>query len=225
MKQGKRYRNTLKLYDQKKTYSLDEALDILEKFPKPKFNESVEIHIRLNINPKKSDQQVRGTVILPYGTGKIVRIAAFTDTQQKEAKKMEIAVVGGQDLIDKIAMGGDAIDFDVAVATPEIMPKMAKIAKILGPKGLMPNKKSETVGVKIDVLIEELKKGKASFKNDSDGNIHQVIGSRSFNKKKLKENIDAFLEELGKNKPSAAKGKFIKTVNIAATMSPSIRIQ
>ncbi|MEA1926366.1 MAG: 50S ribosomal protein L1 [Patescibacteria group bacterium] len=225
MKQGKRYRNALKSYEQKKIYSLDEALDILEKFPKPKFNESIEIHVRLNINPKKSDQQVRGTVILPHGTGKVIRIAAFTDTQQKEAKKMRASVVGGQELIDKIATSGGAIDFDVAVATPEIMPKMAKIAKILGPKGLMPNKKSETVGTKIDVLIGELKKGKASFKNDNDGNIHQVIGSRSFSKKKLKENADAFLKELGNNKPSAAKGKFVKTVNITATMSPSIRIQ
>jgi len=224
MKKGKRHQAALELYDQKKSYSVDEALEILGKMPKPKFDEAVEVHVRLGVNAKKTDQQVRGTVVLPHGTGKEVRVAAFTGTGQKEAKKAGADIVGEQDLIDKIAAKG-VLDFDVAVATPEMMPKLAKIAKILGPKGLMPNPKSETVGPKIGEIVAGLKKGKASFKSDSDGNVHQIVGKRSFEQKQLAENINAFLDELEKNKPAAAKGKLIRAVNISASMSPSIRIK
>lgn len=224
MKQGKRIKAAQELYDNDKLYSVDEALEILEKFPKPKFDESVEVHVKLGINAKKSDQQVRGTVVLPHGTGKTLKVAAFTSVGQKEAKAAGADIVGEQDLIDKISSKG-AIEFDVAVATPEMMPKLAKIAKILGPKGLMPNPKTETVGPKIVEMVESLKKGKASFKSDSDGNLHQVVGKRSFDKKQLKENIGEFLEKIEKSKPATSKGKLVKGVSISASMSPSIRIK
>lgn len=224
MKKSKRHQSALEGYDQEKSYTVEEAVKILKKMPKPKFDESVEVHVKLGIDAKKSEQQVRGTVVLPHGTGKDVRVAAFTSTGQKEAKKAGADIVGEQDLIDKIASKGE-LDFDVAVATPEMMPKLAKIAKILGPKGLMPNPKTETVGPKVDEMVQSLKKGKASFKSDSDGNVHQVVGKRSFEDKNLTENISAFLEELEKNKPATAKGKLLKTVNVSASMSPNIRIK
>jgi large subunit ribosomal protein L1 len=224
MKQGKRIKAAQKLYDKNKTYSIDKALEILEKLPKPKFDESVEVHVRLGINAKKTDQQLRGTVTLPHGTGKMLKVAAFTSVGKKEAKDAGADVIGEQDLIEKISSNG-SIDFDVAVATPEMMPKLAKIAKILGPKGLMPNPKTETVGPNIGEMIKGLKKGKASFKSDSDGNIHQIVGKRSFDQKKLKENISKFLEKVEKSKPAAVKGKLIKAVNLSASMSPSIRVK
>lgn len=224
MKRGKNYRAALETYKKDQVYEIGEALEILEKFPKKKFDESVEIHVNLNIEPAKSDQQVRGTADLPHGTGKTKKIAAFTLIQQDEAKKAGADIVGGEELVEKIQTTKQ-IDFEVAVATPEMMPKLAKIAKIIGPRGLMPNPKSQTVGPKIEVLIEGLKKGRASYKNDSGANVHQVVGKRSFDKKKLEENAKAFLDSLRANKPSGAKGKFIKNVSISSAMSPSISVK
>ncbi|MEA2006792.1 MAG: 50S ribosomal protein L1 [Patescibacteria group bacterium] len=224
MRRGKNYKKAQECFEQIKAYSVDEALEILSKFPKTKFDESVEVHVRLNLDSKKSDQQVRGTVNLPHGTGKTLRIAAFTETQVTEAKKAGADLVGGEELIEKIS-NGKVDDFEVAVATPEMMPKLAKVAKILGPKGLMPNPKSETVGLKITPMIEGLKKGKASFKNDNGGNIHQVVGKRSFDVGQLKENTEAFLKSIRKMKPTAVKGKLIKKVTVTATMSPSITVK
>lgn len=224
MKRGKNYRKAQEGFDQERRHSVEEALEILAKFPKSKFDESVEFHIKLNVDPKKSDQQVRGTVSLPHGTGKTLRIAAFTETQAAEAKKAGADLVGGEDLIGKIE-SGKAYDFEVAVATPDMMPRLAKIAKILGPKGLMPNPKSETVGPKIEVMIESLKKGKASYKSDNGGNVHQVVGKRSFSVDQLKENIEAFVESIHKIKPATVKGKLIKKASISSTMSPSITVK
>lgn len=224
MKRGKNYQKGQELVDRNKEYPVDEALQLLGQMPKAKFDESVEIHIRTSIDPRKSDQQVRGTVVLPHGTGKSVKITAFTSTQEKEAKAAGADVVGSDELIENIKNGTAAIDFDVAVATPEMMPKLAKIAKILGPKGLMPNPKTETVGPKIGVMIEALKKGRLSFKNDDSGNVHILIGKRSFDPAKLKENLTAFMDEVKKTKPAAVKGKFIMNVSISATMTPGIKV-
>ena len=223
MKRGKNYRKAQENYDRNAVYSPEEALDLLEKFPKAKFDESVELHIKTNIDATKSDQQIRGALQLPHGTGKTFKIAAFTETQQAEAKKAGAHLVGGAELIEQIKTSS-TIDFDKAVATPEMMPKLAQVAKILGPRGLMPNPKTQTVGPKIDVLIEGFKKGNVSFKNDSSGNVHQAIGKRSFTKDQIKENLEAFVNEFKKNKPAGAKGKFIQNASISATMTPGIRV-
>ncbi|MBT3356378.1 50S ribosomal protein L1 [bacterium] len=224
MRRGKRYKSVVEGYDQKAEYTIEEALEILEKFSAPKFDESVEAHVRLNINPTKSDQQVRATVDLPHGTGKTKRIAAFTETQEKEAKAAGADIIAGTELIEKIVAGGE-IDFDIAVTTPEMMPKLAKAARVLGPRGLMPNPKTQTVGPKIDVLIAGLKGGRASFKNDNGANIHQVIGKRSFKKDQLKENFEVFIKEVQQNKPATLKGRLLKSVSITSTMNPSIQVK
>lgn len=224
MQRGKRYKSVVEGYDQKTEYTIEEALETMEKFSAPKFDESVEVHIKLNINPTKSDQQIRATVDLPHGTGKSKIIAAFTETQVKEAKVAGADIVAGEEAIAKIVAGGP-IEFDIAVTTPEMMPKLAKAARILGPRGLMPNPKTQTVGPKIDVLIQELKGGRVGFKNDNGGNLHQVIGKRSFKKEQLKENFEAFIKELQQHKPAGVKGKLIKTVSVTSTMNPAIRVK
>jgi len=221
---SKNYKKALEGFEKDKEYSLEEALEILEKFPKVKFDEAVEMHFKLNVDTTKSDQQVRGGIVLPHGTGKTKTIAAFTETQASEAKKAGADVVGGEELVAKI-IKDKTIDFEVAVATPEMMPKLSKAARILGPRGLMPNPKTGTVGPKVTEMIEELKKGKADFKTDKGGNIHQVIGKRSFSKEQLKENAEALLEEINKNKPAKVKGKLIKNVTLTATMTPGVRVK
>lgn len=224
MQRGKRYKSVVEGYDRKTEYTIEEALEIMEKFSAPKFDESVEVHTKLNINPTKSDQQIRATVDLPHGTGKSKIIAAFTETQAKEAKAAGADIVAGEELIAKI-VAGESIEFDVAVTTPEMMPKLAKAARVLGPRGLMPNPKTQTVGPKIDVLIEGLKGGRVGFKNDNGGNIHQAIGKRSFKKEQLKENFETFMKELQQHKPSGVKGKLIKSISLTSTMNPAIRIK
>lgn len=220
---SKNYKKAIKAFNTDNQYSLEEALEILEKFPKAKFDESVEMHIHLNTNPKKSDQQIRTSVLLPHGTGKTLKIAAFTETQQDEAKKAGIEVVGGEKLVEKI-VNTKKIDFDVAIATPEMMPKLSKVAKILGPRGLMPNPKTGTVGPKVADMIKELQKGKADCKNDKTGNIHQVIGKRSFGTDKLKENAEALIKAVKENKPAKVKRALVKNAVITATMTPGIKI-
>jgi len=223
MKKSKNYRKAEESFVKGKAYAIEEALEILEKFPKAKFDESVEIHIRTSIDPKKSDQQIRTSVQLPHGTGKKMKIAAFTSVQQKEAKEAGAEIIGGEELVKKISQSG-AFNFNVAVATPEMMPKLGKIAKLLGPKGLMPNPKTQTIGPKIAEMIEALKKGRTSCKNDDSGNIHAVIGKRSFGKDKLLENFQAFTENLNRNKPATVKGKLVKRITLTATMVPGIKI-
>ncbi|KKT32764.1 MAG: 50S ribosomal protein L1 [Candidatus Moranbacteria bacterium GW2011_GWF2_44_10] len=203
--------------------SITDAIAEVKKSAVAKFDESVEAHVRLAIDPKKSDQQVRGVAELPPGTGKKKKIAVFTTTQKKEAEEAGADLVGGEELIDKVKSSGK-IDADIAVATPEMMPKLATIAKILGPKGLMPNPKNKTVTPKVKEIIEALKKGRADFKNDDSGNIHQVIGKKSFENVKLEENFKVFLEALRKSKPEGVKGKFIKSVSICSTMGKSVKI-
>lgn len=205
-----------------KIYILDKAIKLVKENAKAKFDESVEVHLRLGIDPKKGEQQMRAICVLPHGTGKTKKIAVFTD-QKKEAEDSGADMVGGKELIQKIKTT-KVIDFDVAVASPEIMKDMAQIAKILGPKGLMPSPKNETVTKNISKTVKELKGGKIAFKNDETSNIHQMIGKISWNDEKLKENFEAFLNAVKKAKPAGVKGNYIKQIVLCSTMGPGVKV-
>ncbi len=222
MHRGKKYKSAFEKVDKNKTYSIEEAVKFAKENKIAKFDESVEVHIKLSIDTKAGDQQVRGTVVLPYGTGKTKKVAVITSTKAKEAKDAGADIVGGEEMIAKLKSG--KFTFEVLVATPEMMPKLAPIAKILGPKGLMPSPKTETVTEKIKETVEALKKGKINFKNDDTGNIHQIIGKASFPESNLSANLKTLMEALNKAKPAAVKGKFIKSITICSTMGPGIRI-
>ncbi len=221
---SKRYKEVELMVEKGKGYKIEEAIELAKKTSSTKFDSSIETHFNLGINPKKSDQLVRNTVVLPNGNGKTIKIAAFTSdaTQQKAAKAAGADFVGDQDLITDIKAG--KINFDILVATPDSMKLLAPIAKILGPKGLMPNPKDGTVTNNIADAINNLKKGKVSYKNDDSGNIHVMIGKASFETAKLVENFNALLDSIVKAKPSAAKGSYIKNISIASTMGPGIKI-
>ncbi|MEK7655253.1 MAG: 50S ribosomal protein L1 [Patescibacteria group bacterium] len=224
MPRSKRYSELKKLIDPKKAYSVAEAVDLVKKTSTTKFDGSVEIHLNLGIDPKKGEQQVRITLVMPNSTGKTKKIAAFVPAdKEKEATDAGADIVGGEELIAQIATTGK-IDFDVAVATPDMMPKMAKVAKVLGPKGLMPNPKTETVSANVKKMIEELKRGKISIKNDATGNIHQTIGKTSLDNEKLAENAKAIIEAIRKAKPASSKGVFIKNAVLTSTMGPAIKV-
>jgi len=224
MKKSKNQKKALEAFESTKAYSIEEALEIMEKFPKVKFDETVEVHVKLEIDPKKTDQQIRTTVSLPHGNGKDTKVVAFTESAADEAKKAGADLVGGEELIKEISTK-KTVDADIAVATPDMMPKLAKIAKILGPKGMMPNAKSQTVSPQMEKMVKEIKKGKASFKNDNGGNIHLSIGKRSFDKKALQENFEEFKKVLQSNKPEAVKKTFIKNISLSATMTPGIKVK
>ena len=221
---SKRMAAALAKIDKKKTYSMDEAIPLVKDTSQVKFDAAVEAHVRLGIDPKKSEQQIRATVSLPHGAGKSKTIAAFVGANDEQAARAAGAdFIYGEEDIKKIKDTGK-IDFDIAVATPEMMPKLAPAAKVLGPKGLMPNPKTETVGKDVKKMITELKKGKITFKNDGGGNVHLMIGKVSFDNNKLKENFTAFFEALKKAKPSAAKGIYIQTVFLTSSMGPSVKV-
>ncbi len=212
------------IYDRLKTYSIDEALEIVKKLTKTKFDASVEVHFRLGINTKKGDQQVRGAVSLPNGTGKTVKIAAFVSPENEKAVKAAGAdFVGSDELIAEIKKT-EKTDFQVAIAEPAMMKNLAVIAKILGTRGLMPSPKNDTVTTNPAKAVEELKKGKISFKNDDTANVHTVIGKVSFDTKKLVENYQTLLDTIKKAKPAASKGTFIKNVSIASSMSAGVKV-
>lgn len=211
-----------------KEYAPEEAFVFLKENKMAKFDESVEVHIRLGINAKKSDEMVRATVILPEGTGRSQKVAVITSTKEKEAKDAMADLVGGEELINDIKNGkvipGQA--FDILLATPEMMPKLATIAKILGPKGMMPSPKTETVTTKIKESVEDQKKGKkVSLRNDDTGNLHQVIGKLSFSASALLENYKALREVVDKAKPENMKGKLVKSITICSTMGPSLKVK
>lgn len=213
-----------KIYDKNKSYPLTEAIKIVKDITKTKFDASVEIHLRLGINTKKSDQQVRGAASLPHGTGKTIKIAAFVSPENEAAVKAAGAdYVGGEELIAEIKKT-EKTDFQVAIAEISMMRNLAQIAKILGTRGLMPSPKNETVTQNPVKAVEELKKGKISFKNDDTGNLHVIIGKVSFSDDKLIENFNNLIETIRKAKPSSSKGTFIKNISISSSMSPGVKV-
>jgi large subunit ribosomal protein L1 len=223
IKMAKRLKELSKLVDANKLYSVEEAADLVKQTAKAKFDESVEVHIRLGIDPKQSDQIVRGTVLLPNGIGKTRTVFVVAKGEkQTEAEKAGADKVGSTDLIEDIAKGD--LNFDVLVATPDCMKDLSKVAKILGPKGLMPNPKSGTVTFDIGKTVQELKKGKVAYKNDSFGIVHCSVGKASFEKDKLVENIKTLVSAVLKAKPSAAKGQYVKSISVSSTMGPGIYI-
>ena len=225
MKRSKRYQAAAKKIDKNKLYELGEAVKLIKETATTKFDGSVEVHVRTGIDTGKTDQQIRGSISLPHGTGKTIRIAAFvTAGKEKEAKEAGADIVGEQNLIDEIKKTSK-LDFDVAVATPDMMPKLAVIAKILGPRGLMPSPKNETITTNLKKTIDALKKGKVNFRSDSTGNVHLLIGKTSFTEQQLTENFTAFLEALKKTKPASAKGVFIQGISLASSMGPGLKVQ
>ena len=221
---GKRLKEAKTKIESDKIYEISEAIKLAKETSKVKFDASLEVHVRLGIDPKKGDQIIRGAVVLPHGTGKDIKIAAFvTDDKAKAAKDAGAELIGNEELIEEIKKTSKT-NFDIAVATPDMMPKLAAIAKILGQKGLMPNPKAGTIGPDIAKLVEELKKGKVAYKNDSQANIHILIGKMSFDDAKLQENFITFLDSLKKSKPQSLKGTFIKNMAISSSMGPGIKV-
>jgi len=211
-------------FDKTKTYPIAEAVSWAKKLARAKFDESVEVHFRLGIDPKKGDQQIRATASLPHGTGKKTKIAAFvTPDREKEVREAGADLVGGEELINEIKKT-EKTDFEVAVAVPEMMKALAPIAKILGTRGLMPSPKNETVTANPAKSIAELKKGKISFKNDDTANVHALIGKASFEDDKLTENFKVLVEAIKKAKPAKAKGTYIKSAVLATTMGPGVKV-
>ena len=224
MAHGKRYTELKKLVDPKKLYSPAEAAELVKKTSNTKFDSTIEVHINLGIDVKKGDQQVRSIIIFPHSIGKTKRVAAIVSAEKEaDAKAAGADIVGGEDLINDIAQKGK-VDADVVVASPDMMAKMSKVAKVLGPIGLMPNPKTETVGPNVKKMVEEIKKGKVAFKNDTTGNIHQAIGKASLDAAKLVENLTMLVDAVKKNKPASAKGTYLKSVTITSTMGPGVKV-
>ncbi len=223
-KHSKRFQEAQKLVDASTTYAVDQAVDLVKKTSTVKFDAGVEIHLRLGIDPKKADQVVRGSVALPHGTGKKKRVAVFAEGKEADAaKKAGADLIGGQELIKEIKDKG-TIAFDIAVAHPSMMKYLGQIAKILGPKGLMPNPKNETVAADLAKAIRDLQGGKVTFRNDETGNIHQLVGRVSFEAKQLAENVNAFLDAVKRARPQGIKGTYIETATLTSSMGPGMKL-
>lgn len=221
-KHGKKYREVKKLIE-KPLYELKDAVALLKKTSPTKFDASCEVHMKLGLDPKQADQLLRGTVVLPNGTGKSVRVIAFVpEALVKTAKTAGAVEAGFDELVEKIVKGW--LDFDVAVATPDVMKGLGKVAKTLGQKGLMPNPKAGTVTTDVTKTIEEIKKGKVEFKMDKQANLHNIFGKISFEEAHLEENLKAFLKAISAAKPSGAKGIFVQSITLASTMGPGIHL-
>ena len=221
---SKRYRKALEQVDAKKSYPLKAAVEVLAKFPKAKFNETVDLAFRLGVDPKQSDQMVRGTVPLPHGSGKTVKVLVFAKSgpAADAAKAAGAEFVGFDDMIKKCTEGWT--DFDIAIATPEAMSEVRKLGKVLGPRGLMPNPKTGTVTDDTAKAVKEVKAGRVEFKIDKAGNIHVPVGKASFNAQQLEENARAVIEAVAKARPHTAKGDYIMSCTLSATMSPPVRV-
>jgi large subunit ribosomal protein L1 len=220
---SKRYRESSKQTDNTKTYQLKEAISLLKKMSPPKFDGAVDLHFHLNIDPKKTDQLVRGTVLLPHGTGKKVRVAVFCKGEfERIAKEAQADYVGSNDLIDKVSAG--FLDFDCAIATPEMMKDLSRLGKILGPRGLMPSPKTGTVTNDITKAIEDVRKGKVEFRVDKQCGVHLSVGRISFSEDRVYDNAFCVIEALNEAKPASIKGKFIKSLFISSTMNPGLRL-
>ena len=225
MKKGKRYVEAEKLIDSSKDYSAKEAIETIEKFPKAKFDETVELHVKLGVDSKHAEQQVRGTVVLPHGTGKTLKVLVFAKGDKAmEAEKAGADFVGAEELIPKIEKE-NWFDYDVIVATPDMMGVVGRLGRVLGPKGLMPNPKSGTVTMDVTKAINEIKSGKVEYRLDKTNIIHLGFGKVSFGAEKLLENYETVMEAIIKAKPAAAKGQYIRSVAVSTTMGPSIYVK
>ena len=224
MKRGKRYQECEKLIDSNKTYTAEEALEVIEKMPKTKFDETLELHVKLGVDSKQADQQVRGTVVLPNGTGKTKKVLVFAKGEKaKEAEAAGADFVGAEELVPKIEKE-NWFDYDVIVATPDMMGIIRRLGRVLGPKGLMPNPKSGTVTMDVTKAINEIKAGKVEYRLDKTNIIHLGFGKVSFGKEKLLQNYETVMDAIMKAKPAAAKGQYVKSVAVSTTMGPSIYI-
>ena len=224
MKKGKKYAEVAKLVEKNKLYTLEEAISLVKKTSYAKFDSSVELAMNLNLDTKKADQQLRGTICLPHGTGKTKRILVIAKGDKaKDAKEAGADYVGDVDLLEKIEKE-NWFEFDVLIATPDMMPQLGKLGKVLGPKGLMPNPKTGTVTLDVAKAVNEVKQGRIEYRTDSYGNVHIIVGKVSFDDYKLVENIKEFVKLIQKTKPSVVKGTYVKNVSISATMGPGIKI-
>ncbi|MGD8192788.1 50S ribosomal protein L1 [Brevibacillus ginsengisoli] len=222
-KHGKKYQEAQKLVDKTKVYEVQEGLELVKQSAKAKFDETVEAAFRLGVDPKRADQQIRGAVVLPNGTGKVQRVLVFAKGEKaKEAEAAGADFVGESDMIAKIQ--GGWFEFDVIVATPDMMGEVGKLGRVLGPKGLMPNPKTGTVTFDVTKAVNEIKAGKIEYRVDKAGNIHAPIGKVSFDTEKLAENLAALTDALNRAKPAAAKGVYMKNVSISSTMGPGVRV-
>lgn len=224
MFRGKNYQDSLKLIDKQKLYDTEEAVDLVIKTAKAKFDETIEVHVKLGVDSRHADQQVRGAVVLPHGTGKKVRVAVFAKGDKAtEATEAGADIVGAEDLVDKIK-NENFFEFDVVVATPDMMGLVGRLGKLLGPKGLMPNPKAGTVTMNVSQAISEIKSGKIEYRLDKTNIIHCPIGKASFGTEKLKDNFNTLLSAIIKAKPSAAKGTYIRSCVLTSTMGPGIKV-
>ena len=220
---GKKYQESLKLVDQTKQYSPDEAMDLILKTAYAKFDETVELHVKLGVDGRQADQQVRGVVVLPAGTGKKLRVLVIAKgDKQDEATKAGADIVGAEEIIAKI--NGGWLDFDVCITTPDMMGLIGRVAKILGPKGLMPNPKSGTVTMDLTKAVNDVKAGKVEYRLEKNNIVHCPIGKVSFGKEKLMQNFETLMDALVKAKPAASKGTYLKSVTLATTMGPGIKV-
>ena len=225
MKRSKKYEEASKKVERNKLYTKEEAVKLVKETSTSKFDGTVEVAIRLNLDTKKADQQLRGAIALPKGTGKSIRVLVIAKGEKAEAaKKAGADYVGDVDMIDKIEKE-NWFEFDTMIATPDMMPLLGKIGRVLGPKGLMPNPKTGTVTVDVDKAVEEVKAGRVEYKTDSFGNVHGIIGKVSFKEEDLLANLDAFVATILKVKPSTVKGEYVKNISISSTMGPGIKIE
>jgi len=223
-KHGKKYREAASRYDRNARYPAREALELVKSLAPANFDETVEVVYKLGIDPRKADQLVRGTVSLPHGTGKEVRVAVFCPPdKEKEALDAGADLVGGKELAEKISQGGP-LDFDVAVATPDMMPEVGKLGKILGPRGLMPNPKAGTVTPDVGRAVSEFKAGRIEYRNDRYGNVHAPVGKVSFDLDQLVENLATLTAEILRARPSSAKGRYVQGMTVSSTMGPGVRV-
>ena len=223
MHKGKNYKQALERFDREHLYSPSEAVDLVKEMSTAKFDETVELAVRLGVDPRKADQIVRGTLSLPSGTGKTARVVAFAAGEAAAAARAAGAdVVGADDLVSKVE--GGFLDFDVAIATPDLMGQVGKLGRILGPRGLMPNPKTGTVTTDVGKAVTEFKGGRVEYRTDKVGNVHVGVGKVSFDRAKLLANVHAVVEELVRAKPAAAKGKYLKAVTLSSTMGPGVRV-
>ena len=220
---GKQYTDAARAFDRDELRTPAEAIELTKSSAKAKFDETVELAMRLGVDPRKADQMIRGTVSLPHGTGRSVRVAAFAvGDKAREAEEAGADIVGGEDLVNDVMAG--TIEFDAAVATPDLMGMVGKAGRVLGPRGLMPNPKTGTVTMDIGKAVRDIKAGKLEYRVDRQGNVHLIIGKRSFDGQRLLDNYLAVIDEILRAKPAAAKGKYIKTLTLSSTMGPGIRV-